>query len=46
MERERVTTLSIRQSTKDSLNKLKVHPRETWDEMLCRIVKEVEGEKE
>jgi len=32
--------LRIRKETKEELNKLKVHPRETYDDVITRLIEE------
>ena len=33
------TTIRIDDETKNILDKIKIHPRETYDDILCRLVK-------
>lgn len=35
-----MTTVSISEKTKEKLDSLKVHPRETYDEVISRIITE------
>ena len=38
--------LKISEKTKKELDKLKVHPRETYDDIIARLVKEGRGGEE
>jgi len=42
---EEATTIRIRKSTKDILDSLKIHPRETYEDVILRLIKEKRGEK-
>lgn len=37
------TTLKVRESTKKALDNLKIHKRETYDDIIGRLIKIVKG---
>jgi uncharacterized protein (UPF0248 family) len=39
--KEKITTLRIREKTKKMLDKIKIHPRETYEEVIIRLLKKV-----
>jgi len=41
----KTTTIRINQKTKSLLDKIKIHPRETYENILLRILKVMKGGK-
>lgn len=37
-----ITTIQVKQSTKEALEKMKIHKRETYNEVLERLLEEVQ----
>ena len=37
--KDKIVTLMLRQSTKDELNNVKEHPRETYQDVLLKLLK-------
>ena len=37
---KKITTIRIRKTTKKMLDKIKVHPRETYEEVILRLIRE------
>ncbi|MDI6807047.1 MAG: hypothetical protein QMD14_04535 [Candidatus Aenigmarchaeota archaeon] len=37
------TTIKISYKTKQELNKIKIHPRETYEDIIVRLLKKVKG---
>ena len=37
--KDKIVTLMLRQSTKDKLNNLKEYPRETYQDVLLKLIK-------
>lgn len=42
---EEWTMISVRKETLKKFKKLKIHPRQSYDEMICNMIKEKEKEK-
>jgi len=43
----KITTIRIKQETKDNLNNLKIYPCETSEEVLIRLIKQaIENDRE
>ncbi len=42
---ERITTIQLEQPTKDKLDRLKVHERESYNEVIKRVIKDCRGKK-
>jgi len=42
-QKPQISTVRIKQSTKDALDELKIHPRETYDECINKIIEEVKN---
>ncbi len=40
-----ITTIAVSEKTKYELNKLKIHPREPYEDVIKRILKEVKNGK-
>lgn len=38
-----ITTIKISQETKRKLDKIKIHPRETYQDIIVRLLKMVKG---
>ena len=38
MDEEAITTIRLRASVKDELDKIKVHPRETYEDIIRRLL--------
>ena len=38
-----ITTIKISQETKQKLDKIKIHPRETYEDIIVRLLKMVKG---
>ena len=45
MKGNETTTIAILQSTKEALEKLKIHPNQSYDELLREILKKLKKEK-
>jgi len=45
MKDDETTTIAVLQSTKEALEKLKVHPNQSYDEVLREILKKLKEEK-
>ena len=41
VEKEQTTTIRINESTKRMLNRIKIHPRETYNDILIRAIKKL-----
>ncbi len=42
---ERITTIQLEQPTKERLDRLKVHERESYNEVIERLLEEYKGKK-
>lgn len=38
-----ITTMSVRQLTKERLDKLKIHPNQSYDEIINEIIDKMKG---
>lgn len=40
-----MTTIPLRKKTRDELKELKMYPRETYDEIVVRLINKMKGDK-
>ena len=45
VDEKEITTIRIRRSTKKRLDVVKVHPRETYEDVILRMITKIEEEK-
>ena len=43
-ENEKITTIRIRYKTKKLLDRIKIHPRETYEQVILSLIKRVKRE--
>lgn len=41
-----VTTIQVTKNTKDALERMKLFPKETYEEVICRLIETSEAEEE
>ena len=45
MAKKEVTTIKISKATVNALNQLKIHPRQSYEEVILELLKQKKGDK-